>query len=121
MVIEHRTGIAGLPDDWDQEWEVPYSGSSPGKFHPTPQSGQLTISIANPDGTLAYWNGTAFVTGPEVVLATTIVGTHSRYPFTPPPTLRGRTVRFEGWMNDAPAVTHIVYVAYGLHAGVIGF
>ena len=108
---ETRESSVGRVDDWVQSWRIPYTGSVPGIFVPTPKTGNLVISYRTADGVVKYWDGSAFVAGSEIILATTIdtIAKTSRYPFAIPAEVRDLEVTMEGWFNgDRPGTYDIV-------------
>lgn len=97
----------GEAHPWEQEVVIPVST---GWFKITPASGKLVISYQEPDSTEYYWDGADFV-ATYTELATTIVGTVSRYEFTIPVSATGKQLLYTGWVNDDKATQDMHYVA----------
>lgn len=111
-----------VDEDWDQEVRVYVGGTTPFYHAITPQSGAVQISVKT-DAGRAYWNGSAFVAGSAIDLATTIVGNSSRYSFQRPLANYGDDILFTGWIvrNGKPTpprhVTHGPITAAQARAG----
>ena len=108
------TSDVGADESWDQEVSAHVPGSSPFNHTITPTSGVVRISHGNDSGTRSYWNGSSFIEGAPISLATTIVGTRSYRQFTVPEEADGETILFEGWVVKGgvatPPIQRVVFI-----------
>jgi len=89
----------GEPDDWAHDVTIAAPDANGDDFVHTPDAGVVVIGWVDKDGNERYWNGTAFVLGPPIELATTIDGTVSRYPYRHRAETRGNVVFMYGWTS----------------------